>query len=381
MTLTKSLATPLLALAVVASFASIPAVAQQPSTFTVYASGLQGPRGLTFGADGYLYVAEAGTGGTHSSGTACKQVVPPIGPYTGGMTARVSKISSNGTRTTFASGLPSTVDSMNDFIGAADVAFADGSLYVLVAGGGCSHGNPDFANGVYRINNETGKWNLVADLSAYVKAHPAMYESAGDFEPDEVPYSMITVGTTLYVVAPNHGQVFSITSPNERRGTIAQLIDISASDGHIVPTAIAERDGTFYVGNLNLFPIDPQWARVLTVAKGAISGNFAPGFNNNGSGYHIVTSKAGFTTVVAVHFGPDGLLYALEFSDAAGFPTPGMGKVVRVKSSGVIEDVVTGLAVPTGMTFGPDGRLYVSNLGAAPAGAGQILAFDIAPGH
>ena len=34
----------------------------------------------------------------------------------------------------------------------------------------------------------------------------------------------------------------------------------------------------------------------------------------------------------------------------------------------------------TGMTFGPDRRLYVSNFGAAPAGAGQILRFDIAPG-
>jgi hypothetical protein len=54
--------------------------------------------------------------------------------------------------------------------------------------------------------------------------------------------------------------------------------------------------------------------------------------------------------------------------------------VVRVKRSGEIEDVVTGLAVPTGMTFGPGGRLYVSNLGAAPAGAGEILRFDISPG-
>jgi hypothetical protein len=95
---------------------------------------------------------------------------------------------------------------------------------------------------------------------------------------------------------------------------------------------------------------------------------------------NIVSSKAGFTTVVAVHFGPDGLLYVLELSDAAGGPTGGFGKVVRVKRSGDIEEIVTGLSVPTGMTFGPDGRLYVSNLGAAPAGAGQILRFDISPG-
>jgi hypothetical protein len=76
--------------------------------------------------------------------------------------------------------------------------------------------------------------------------------------------------------------------------------------------------------------------------------------------------------------GPDGLLYVLELSDfAAQGPTPGKGKVVRVKRSGDIEDVVTGLAVPTGMTFGPDRRLYVSNLGAAPDSVGQILRIDV----
>ena len=84
---------------------------------------------------------------------------------------------------------------------------------------------------------------------------------------------------------------------------------------------------------------------------------------------------------MAVDFGPDGLLYVLELSDAAGFPTSGVGKVVRVKRSGEIEDVVTDLTVPTGMTFGWDNRLYISNFGAAPPGAGQILRVDVAPGE
>jgi hypothetical protein len=69
---------------------------------------------------------------------------------------------------------------------------------------------------------------------------------------------------------------------------------------------------------------------------------------------------------------PDGLLYLLELSDPKTttekppfFPTPGDGKVVRVRN-GVAQDVITGLSVPTGMTFGPDGALYVSNWAQRP---------------
>ena len=43
----------------------------------------------------------------------------------------------------------------------------------------------------------------------------------------------------------------------------------------------------------------------------------------------------------------------------AGPPMPGAGKVVRVPGRGMAEDVITGLSVPTGMTFGPDGALYI----------------------
>ena len=80
-----------------------------------------------------------------------------------------------------------------------------------------------------------------------------------------------------------------------------------------------------------LFPIAPQWARTSTISRGGFDDDFVPGFDNDGRGYHIVNSKAGFTTVVAVHFGPDGLLYALELSAAPDFPKLGSGGVVRVK--------------------------------------------------
>lgn len=356
--------------------------ASEPTPFT-YATGLEAPRGLRFGPDGDLYVAEAGTGGTNStSASMCAQVPAPVGPYTGGTNGRISKISSGGKRTTVASGFPSTQDAQGDLIGVADVAFLNGTLYALVGGGGCSHGNPTSPSGIAVVNRSDGKWKLIADIGAWLKTHPAKFENAGDFEPDGTLYSLIPHDGRLVTVEPNHGQVISVTPSGE----IRQVIDISASEAHIVPTSIAAHEGKFYVGNLNLFPIVPQWARVLIISKDDRDDDYnrAPGFQTPRA--HIVDSKAGFTTVVAVDFGPDGLLYALELSDGAGFPTPGLGKVVRVKRSGEIEDVITGLVVPAGMTFGPDGRLYISNFGAIPAGtplglnSGQILRYDIVPG-
>ena len=368
----------LLVAATVGNLVPVPSRAQpaiEPTPFVV-ASNLEGPRGLRFGPDGYLYVAEAGTGGTTSTAGQCTQVPVPIGPYTGGSTARISKISPSGKVTTVAWGI-SLDNKRGRTIGVADECFSDGELYAVVAGGGCSHGNPKSPSGIAKVDLKDGSWHLIADIGAWLKTHPAKYESADDFEPDGTLYSAIAHDGRLLTVEPNHGQVISVT----RSGDIRQVTDTSASEGHIVPTSIVARDGSLFVGNLNLFPIDPQWARILTISKSDQDDfDSSPPGLEPARGHRIVSSKAGFTTVVAVDFGPDGLLYVLELSDAAGFPTPGVGKVVRVKRSGAIEEVVTGLSVPTGMTFGRDGRLYVSNLGAAPAGAGQILRFDISPG-
>ena len=86
---------------------------------------------------------------------------------------------------------------------------------------------------------------------------------------------------------------------------------------------------------------------------------------------------AGFTTVVGVVFDDRDRLYVLELSDAPGNPTPGEGKLVRVSPSGQAEDILTGLVVPTALTIGPDGAIYISNFGAAPPGLGQILRVEI----
>jgi hypothetical protein len=132
-------------------------------------SQLRQPRGLAFGPDGCLYVAEGGRGGTATTVGDCPQIPPPVGPNTGGMTARISKIGPNGVRTTVAAGLPSSQSTERSgglVSGVADVAFVGGVLFALVSGAGCSHGLAGTANGIYRIGAD-GSAHLLADLGAY----------------------------------------------------------------------------------------------------------------------------------------------------------------------------------------------------------------------
>ena len=340
-----------------------------PAGATAVAQGLLGPRGLKFGPDGNLYVATSGTGGTTP---ACSSV--PNGPFLGGPTATILKIDAKGNVTTLATGFPSTFNPPTQSSqGVGDVAFLDGELYAVTAGGGCGHGNPTLPNMVARVNLTTGQWTMVANLSAAVAAHPAANTDDEDFQPDGDFYSLIASRGRLYAVEPNHGQVWSVT----QTGTVNMVTDISKLEGHIVPTALVANDGGLLVSNLNVFPITPNSSALLTLRPGCGDGIGSPVEDCGPNTLHITQfSLPELTTVVSMAWGPDGLLYALELSDAPGFPNPGAGKVVRIRN-GVAEDVVTGLSVPTGMTFGPDGALYVSNWGAAPAPIGQILRFTV----
>src|SRR4029077_12615046 len=82
------LITALCALALLAPFGSSTKAAAKPkaANVSVFSTGFNNPRGLKFGPDGYLYVAEGGIGGSNSTVGTCEQVPIGVGPYTGSET-------------------------------------------------------------------------------------------------------------------------------------------------------------------------------------------------------------------------------------------------------------------------------------------------------
>jgi hypothetical protein len=337
--------------------ASLAVVAQMSPNVSVFATGFNNPRGLKFGPDGNLYVAEGGAGGTLSSVGVCKQVVVPLGPYTGGFTARISKVTPGGTVTTVADNLPSDQASANQgslVSGVADVAFMGNKLYAILAGAGCSHGLAGTHNGVLRVNPD-GSTTMVANLSSFQKSHPVANPQPDDFEPDGTWYSMIAVDGVFYAIEPNHGELDAISAG----GQVRRVLDISSIQGHIVPTALAFDGHDFFVGNLDTFPIKDGSSKIMRITPGG----------------HLTTVYINFSDILGLAFDGTGRLYVLENTTGNLFPTPGTGKILRVDGKNRYKEIATGLSLPTAMTFGPDGNLYVSNLGFGPPpiGAGQVL--------
>ena len=339
------------------------------ASVTVFATGLNDPRGLAFGPDKHLYVAEAGSGGgTLSTVGLCDQVQPPVGPYVGGHTARVLRFSSSGGSSVVAAGLASTEAGAligGDKSGVSSLAFIGNRLLALTSGAGCSHGHVAADNGILDLSR--GDNSQLANLSAWLLANPgakgAQQPRDPDFEPDGTWYSLLFDQGRLYAVEPNHGLLVSV---HPTSGEVTLVNDLFETFGDHTYTALAADRGDVYVGTLGRIvwapggpPPIPDFVESFRAEIYRLS--------RDGQAAQVAT---GLRAVLGLAFDQQHRLYALQ----SPIFMPGTGSLVRQDGSGQWETVVSGLNFPSAVTLGPDGALYISECGyhCAP-GQGRIL--------
>jgi hypothetical protein len=322
------------------------------ATTSVVMNGLDNPRGLAFGPEGALYVAEAGRGGPGP----CIFLRPVPVPHCYGPTGAVSRLW-RGDQERIATGLPSYVGPTGEATGPHDISLLGrGGAYVTIGLG--IEGQPRSALagvseqfGRLVHVSASGNWRPVADIAAYeFTANP------GGGPLDSNPYGLLAEPGSQVVADSGANALLRVAA----NGGISRLAvfpsRVQGRPTDAVPTAVASGpDGAYYVAELSGVPFAAGAANIYRVVPGQVP----------------TVAWSGFTTVIDIAFGPDGSLYVLEHSTGpVFFALP--GRLLRVAPDGTRTTVIDGLTRPGSVAVGRDGALYVSNRGTS-IGTGEVL--------
>ena len=321
--------------------------------FTVVVSGLNSPRGLTFGPGGQLYVAQAGSGST---------------------TGKISKISDPWAATPViddvVTGLISVVHTEGEAVGVDGIsALGNGDIFAVMALSNKALGFPSPVGHLLKVS-QGGRIRQVANVGDFdyewSKAH---FNLAYHDFPDANPYAVLALPDKIYVVDAA-SNTLNLVRPNGSDEILAYFPNNVLADA--TPTCVAQGpDGALYVGTLALvdsivlgpsakvYRVDPKAAdpsRLLTVLN-------------------IATLWAdGLGPINGCAFGRDGSFYASEFFTAPPFAH---GDVVKIPFDTPDQHIsLTGgtLLFPAGVAVGTDGTVFVSNGSAElPEGHGQVV--------
>lgn len=334
-------------------------VALAAVTSTVVMSGLNSPRGLAWGPDGSLYVAEAGT----------NEVNGPCIPFMEGPnlntrcwsgTGSVSRLW-KGRQERVVSGLASTVILETGFAaGPQDISLlGKGNALVAMGYGGDPAQRPDLGPGSHVLGTllqlrPSGGWRIVADVAAF---EGAVNPAGGPV--DSNPYGVLAEAGISYVVDAGGNSLMAVSA----NGDISLVVTFPRvpvpppfSLADAVPTKVVRGpDGALYVATLAGIPFLMGTAAVYRVVPGAPPELFA----------------GGFKMITDLDFGPDGSLFVVQFDTAPIF-VGAPGALVRITPDGTRTTLRGDLFQPTGVAVGLDGSVYVSNRGTA-TGTGEVI--------
>ena len=349
----------LVCIGVVAAALAIPVLGLAASPPQAMMTGLDNPRGLAWGPEGGLYVAEAGRGGTGVCVPAPDAPPPAARCY--GATGAVSRLW-HGVQERVVAGLPSAafMPAMDTAVGPQHVSFQGrGGLFVTI-GCGCNKATPTGA-----LLDGLG-FGYLLKVSASGNAKPiadiARYEA--DVNPDgglidSNPYGLLALPGHRLVTDAGGNSLLDV-SANDNVTTVATFPKAPGSRDAVPTDVVGGPDGAYYVSTLTGFPFTAGTASVYRVVPGQAPTPYA--WN--------------LSALTDLAFGPDGSLYVLQHASAipgVPFPFAGPGAIWRVPAGGggASTLVAGGLPRATGLVVGADGALYVSVNGAS-AGNGAV---------
>jgi hypothetical protein len=338
----------------------------------VIASGLDNPRGMSFGPDGALYVAEAGRGGDN-----CIEIGTEEEPQQVclGLTGAVTRIY-RGRQMRVKEGLPSLAGAVegNSATGPQDVVYTSQGLRVVIGLGGNPENRSLFPKEFQSLGKliQLNRWR-----GAKTVVDVAGYELRNNPEPtavDSNPYALLERGSK-FIVADAGGNSLLEISKNGKIKTLAifppHLVDTPPDLPFPLPpqipmeavpnSVVVGPDGAYYVGQLGGFPFLPGESNVFRVRPGR----------------DVEVFQSGFTSIIDIAFDRRGNLYVLEIAKngllAAEMGGDFSGALIKVSKDGTRTTVLEeGLVAPTGMVIDKEGNIYVANQGVF-AGQGEIL--------
>jgi hypothetical protein len=343
----------------------------QVAGFEIVARGLDNPRGLAFGPEGALFVAEAGRGGP---GPPCATVPPPppgnVQCY--GATGAVTRIL-GGEQERIVDGLPSLApppggDGAEAYAGPTDISFT-GQRGFIVTGLGF---HPDVrSNELEPVGGLFGQlWRfspgltLAADVAAFELTNP----DGGVIHSN--PYAVLATPDAQYVVDAGGNSLLRVVGGEVTLVAVfpARPTPEGGPPGppvfESVPDSIAlGPGGDLFVGELTGFPFPVGAANVYRVTPEG----------------DVEVYASGFTTIIDIAFDGAGNLYVLEFATngfLSGDPTGALWRVTPEGTRTEIEVEGLTLVSPGGIAIG-DGAVYVSNR-AVSAGEGEVVRIPLA---